>query len=342
MDCINVAINGFGRIGKIALNIIEELRISGKKIRVVAINSPSTNIDHIIYMLKYDSVYKSRYTSDITYFIKDGLEYINLNNTSANNILVHHCYSLADIDWGKSNVDIVIESSGAYKTINDAGEHLKQGAKKVIISAPSTDAPTFVYGVNHNNYDNTMKVISNASCTTNCLAPLVKVLNDNFIIEDALVSSVHSSTASQKIVDGSSKKDWRLGRSTLNNIIPTTTGAAKAVAQVIPELTGKITGLAYRIPIINGSLIDLTVRVKKIQIIKEIMNAIKNNNLDNTIEVTCDPIVSTDIIGNRLSCLVDSKAGIELNKNFYKIVAWYDNEYGYTSRLIDMIFHMMK
>jgi len=146
MDCINVAINGFGRIGKIALNIIEELRISGKKIRVVAINSPSTSIEHIIYMLKYDSVYKSRYTSDITYFIKDGLEYINLNNTSANNILVHHCYSLADIDWGKSNVDIVIESSGAYKTINDAGEHLKQGAKKVIISAPSTDAPTFVYG----------------------------------------------------------------------------------------------------------------------------------------------------------------------------------------------------
>jgi len=338
MVFINVAINGFGRIGKVALNIIEKLRLSGKEIRVVSINSPSSNIQHIIYMLKYDSVFQVLEKPNISYHTIDNLEYLKLNG---NDILIQHSYNLSEINWKICNVDVVIESSGAYTTVEKASQHLSSGAKKVIISAPSNDAPTFVYGVNHKGYKNNMDIISNASCTTNCLSPLIKVLNDYFVVEEALISSVHSSTASQNIVDGSSKKDWRLGRSTLNNIIPTTTGAAKAVAQVIPELEGRITGLAYRIPIINGSLIDLTVRVCNDTSYDEIMDVIKENNLDNTIVVTEDPIVSSDVIGNSYSCIVDKQAGIELNKNFFKIIAWYDNEYGYTSRLIDMIFHIM-
>jgi len=335
---INVAINGFGRIGKVALNIIENYRLIGKDIRVVAINSPSTSIEHIIYMLKYDSVYQNNTKYVIKHVKENGNDYINLNG---NKILIFKSYLVSEINWNIANADYIIESSGAYISIEKSSQHLVSGAKKVIISSPS-NAPTFVYGVNHNEYNNQMNVISNASCTTNCLAPLIKVLNDNFIVEEALVSSVHSSTASQHIVDGSSKKDWRLGRSTLNNIIPTTTGAAQAVSQVIPELQGKITGLAYRIPILNGSLIDLTVRLKKSTNYQEIMNTIETNNLDNTIMITNDPIVSSDVIGNKYSCVVDKQAGIELNEHFFKIIAWYDNEYGYTCRLIDMIFHINK
>lgn len=335
---INVAINGFGRIGKVALKIIEDYRLMGKDIRVVAINSPSTSIEHIVYMLKYDSVYQNNIKYVIKQIKENGNDYINLNG---NKILILKNYSITDINWNIAKADYIIESSGAYRNIEKASQHLVSGAKKVIISAPS-DSPTFVYGVNHHKYNNQMNIISNASCTTNCLAPLIKILNDSFIIEEALVSSVHSSTASQNVVDGSSKKDWRLGRSTLNNIIPTSTGAAQAVSEVIPELKGKITGLAYRIPIINGSLIDLTVRLKKNTSYQEIMNTIDNNNLDNTIMVTNDPIVSSDVISNKYSCIVDKQAGIELNENFFKIIAWYDNEYGYTSRLIDMIFYINK
>ena len=333
---LNIAINGFGRIGKVCLKIIEEYRLNGIDINVVAINSPSTTIEHIIYMLKYDSVYQSLKTNSIKHIEEDGKDYIELND---NKILLFRNYNVSEIDWSSVNANYIIESSGAYRTLNKAISHIESGAIKVIISAPS-DSPTFVYGVNHQDYKKEMNIISNASCTTNCLTPLIKIIDDNFGIEEALVSSVHSSTASQNIVDGSSKKDWRLGRSTLNNIIPTSTGAAKAVAQVLPNLKGKITGLAYRIPIINGSLIDLTVRVNKETSYQEIMDTIQKNNLNNTIIVSKDPIVSCDVIRNSHSCIVDEKAGIELNKNFYKIIAWYDNEYGYSCRLIDMILHM--
>ena len=333
---LNVAINGFGRIGKICLKIIEECRLNGIDINVVAINSPSTTIEHIIYMLKYDSVYQTLGKNNIKHIIEDGKSYIELNG---NKILLIREYDVSQINWETINANYIIESSGAYCTIDKAMYHIKSGAKKVIISAPS-DCPTFVYGCNHELYQKDMKIISNASCTTNCLTPLIKIIHDNFIVEEALVSSVHSSTASQNIVDGTSKKDWRLGRSTLNNIIPTSTGAAKAVAQVLPELEGKITGLAYRIPIINGSLIDLTVRVNKSTSYDEIMDIINKNNFNKTIMVTEDPIVSSDVIGNRFSCIVDKKAGIQLNNNFFKIVAWYDNEYGYSCRLIDMLIYM--
>ena len=333
---LNIAINGFGRIGKVCLKIIEEYRLNGLDINVVAINSPSTTIDHVIYMLKYDSVYQTLKKDSIKIITEDGKEYIELNG---NKILLFRSYNISEIDWKSVNANYIIESSGAYRTLDKALSHIKSGAKKVIITAPS-DSPTFVYGVNHQTYKKDMNIISNASCTTNCLTPLVKIIDDNFEVEEALVSSVHSSTASQNIVDGSSKKDWRLGRSTLNNIIPTSTGAAKAVAQVLPHLEGKITGLAYRIPIINGSLIDLTIRVKKDTNYQNIMNTIKANNLNQTIMVSEDPIVSCDVIRNKYSCVVDEKAGIELNKNFYKIIAWYDNEYGYSCRLIDMIMYM--
>ena len=269
---LNIAINGFGRIGKVCLKIIEEYRLNGIDINIVAINSPSTTIEHIIYMLKYDSVYQNLKKNNIKHITEYGKDYIELNG---NKILLFTSYNISEIDWSSVNANYIIESSGAYRTLDKVISHIESGAKKVIISAPS-DSPTFVYGVNHQDYQKEMNIISNASCTTNCLTPLIKIINDNFGVEEALVSSVHSSTASQNIVDGSSKKDWRLGRSTLNNIIPTSTGAAKAVAQVLPELEGKITGLAYRIPIINGSLIDLTVRVKKDTSYNEIMDIIKN------------------------------------------------------------------
>ena len=335
---LNIAINGFGRIGKISLRIIEQLRKEGMDIKVVAINSPSTTPEHISYMMKYDSVFHDSFIESINVISENQKDYIELNNSKIR--IIRH-YDLSQINWGELDANYIIESSGVYRTLDKAKLHLKQGAKKVIISAPS-DAPTFIYGVNHHQYNNNMDIISNASCTTNCLAPLIKILNDNFTVEEALVSSVHSSTASQNIVDGSSKKDWRLGRSTLNNIIPTATGAAKAVSQVLPELKGKITGLAYRIPLINGSLIDLTVRLKKSTNYQEIINTVKNNNLENTIKVNDDPIVSTDIIGEKFSCVVDGSGGIELNDHFYKILAWYDNEFGYTCRLIDMLLYMNK
>ena len=331
----NVAINGFGRIGKMALKIIEEYRLKGINIQVIAINSPSTSVEHLAYMLKYDSVHAS--FKDVDVLKENNKEYIILNKRK---ISLYRSYEVSKLNWKNLNVDFVIESSGAYTTLEKAHQHIISGAKNVIISAPS-DSPTFIFGINHQNYQKKMNITSNASCTTNCLAPLLKVLNDNFIIEEALMSSVHSSTASQNIVDGSTKKDWRLGRSTLNNIIPTSTGAANAVSQVLPILEGKITGLAYRIPIINGSLIDLTIRLKKNTSYLEIMDTIKKNNVNNTIIVTDDPIVSTDIIGTKYSCIVDSKAGIELNKNFFKIIAWYDNESGYTHRLVDMILFIL-
>lgn len=333
---LNIAINGFGRIGKISLRIIEELRNQGLDIQVVAINSPSTSPEHISYLIKYDSVFKNSFVNSIKIISENNNDYIELNN---NKIKIIRCYDLKQINWKEIGAEYIIESSGAYRTLEKSNLHIEQGAKKVIISAPS-DAPTFIYGVNHYDYDKNMNVISNASCTTNCLAPLIKILNDNFNVEEALVSSVHSSTASQNIVDGNSKKDWRLGRSTLNNIIPTSTGAAKAVSQVLPELKGKITGLAYRIPTINGSLIDLTVRLKKDTNYNDIMETIKSNDLCKTIKVNDDPIVSTDIIGEKYSCVVDKNGGIELNKNFFKLLAWYDNEYGYTSRMIDMLIYI--
>ena len=332
---LNIAINGFGRIGKNALKIIFEKRKLGLDINIVAINSPSTSIEHLIYLIKYDSVYKFDF-KNIDFKINDNDTYLLIEDQK---ILIYNSYDASKLNWRKVNADFIIESSGVYKTYDKAKIHLDNGAKKVIISAPA-DVPTFIYGVNHHLYNKNITIISNASCTTNCLAPLIKIIDDNFIVKEALVSSVHSSTASQKIVDGSSKKDWRLGRSTLNNIIPTSTGAAKAVSQVLPNLKGKITGLAYRVPIINGSLIDLTVSTEKSTSYQELINTIDKVNLYDTIRVSKDPIVSSDIINEKYSCVVDELAGIELNNNFFKIIAWYDNEYGYTNRLIDMIIYI--
>ncbi|KAJ6241126.1 glyceraldehyde-3-phosphate dehydrogenase-related [Anaeramoeba flamelloides] len=337
MSVVKLGINGFGRIGKIVARIIfSRAEKTGVKPKLVAINDPFMTLEYMAYLLKYDTTHGK---------FKGTIEVDKENSVLTVNGEAIQCYTkehnLRDpttIPWGKHDVDICMECTGVFRTIEKASLHIKGGAKKVIISAPSPDAPMFVKNVNHTNY-NGEKVISNASCTTNCLAPLSKVLHDNFGIVEGLMSTIHACTANQPIVDGITKKSFRDGRAGPWNIIPSTTGAAKAVGKVIPELDGKLTGMAFRVPTIDVSIVDLTVRLKKPATWEEITQTIKKaseNEFKGVIKYVTEQVVSSDFIGESCNCIFDSNAGIALNDNFVKLVAYYDNEWGFSERYVDL------
>jgi len=330
---IKVGINGFGRIGRIVYrNAVEH-----PDVEVVAVNDPFIEPKYAEYMLKYDSTHGNF----------KGTVSVEGNDLVVNGKKVKF-YSERDpanIPWSETGAYYVVESTGVFTTTEKASAHLKGGAKKVVISAPSADAPMFVMGVNEKEYKSDYAVVSNASCTTNCLAPLAKVINDKFTIIEGLMTTIHSYTATQKTVDGPSGKDWRGGRAAATNIIPSSTGAAKAVGKVIPELNGKLTGMSMRVPTQNVSVVDLTARIEKPASYDEIKEAIKaaaDGDLKGILAYTEDDIVSTDITGNPNSSIFDAKAGISLNKNFVKLVSWYDNEWGYSRRVLDLLAHMAK
>lgn len=328
---IKVGINGFGRIGR----LVFRASVERDNLDVVAINDPFISVDYMMYMLKYDSVH-GRFNGDVS--VKGDKLVVN-----GKEITVFQEMKPEDIAWGKAGADYIIESTGVFTTVDKANAHLKGGAKKVVISAPSNDAPMFVMGVNENAYKNDMNIVSNASCTTNCLAPLAKVINDNFGIVEGLMTTVHSTTATQKTVDGPSKKDWRGGRAACANIIPSSTGAAKAVGKVIPELNGKLTGMAFRVPTPNVSVVDLTCRLEKpasYEKIKEVMKKASEGDLKGILGYTEEDVVSTDFIHEYCTSVFDGKAGIALNDNFVKLIAWYDNEWGYSNKCLDLIEHM--
>jgi len=331
MNKIKIGINGFGRIGRLVFRAASK----NKNIQVVGIND-LIDTNYMSYMLKYDTTH-GRFDGSIS---------VNGNNLEVNgkNIRVTNEKDPSKLNWSEIEAEYVIESTGLFLTKDSAKGHIKSGAKKVIMSAPSKDdTPMFVMGVNNKQYKSDMDFVSNASCTTNCLAPLAKVLHDNFGIVSGLMTTVHATTASQKIVDGPSIKDWRGGRAAFTNIIPSSTGAAKAVGKVIPELDGKLTGMAFRIPIIDVSVIDLTVNLKSSTNYEEICLAMKNaseNDLKGIIGYTEEDVVSTDFIGDSRTSIFDAGAGIMLNEKFVKVVSWYDNEWGYSSKVVELIQHM--
>lgn len=302
---------------------------------VVAVNDPFIDVEYMIYMLKYDTAH-GRYNAKMEE--KDGKLIVN-----GKEIIVYNCMDPKEIPWKEAGAEYVLESTGLFTTMDKAAAHFNGGAKKVVISAPSADAPMFVMGVNHNTYTTDMKIVSNASCTTNCLAPLTKVINDNFGIIEGLMTTVHSQTATQKTVDGPSKKDWRGGRAASANIIPSSTGAAKAVGKVIPEMNGKLTGMSFRVPTIDVSVVDLTCRLEKPATYEEIKAAIKKaceNEMKGIMDYTEDDVVSSDFLTDAHTSIFDAKAGIALNDNFVKLVSWYDNEWGYSNKALDLIIHM--
>ena len=328
---VKIGINGFGRIGKLTF----QAALSKKEVEIVSINDPFVTADYMAYMLKYDTIH-GRFDGEIS--SEEGKLIIN-----GKEIKVYNEMEPKNIPWGKDGVDYVLECSGVFTTIEKANAHLEGGAKKVIISAPSKDAPMFVMGVNHREYNPEMNIISNASCTTNCLAPLAKVINDNFGIKDGLMTTVHSITATQKTVDGSSKKDWRGGRAASYNIIPSSTGAAKAVGKVIPSLDGKLTGMAFRVPTIDVSVVDLTCNLEKPTSYEAICEAVKKaseNEMKGVIEYVDDLVVSSDFIHDEHTSIFDAKAGIALTDTFVKLVAWYDNEWGYSNKLVDLAIYV--
>ncbi len=327
-----MGINGFGRIGR----LVFRAACTNPNVKVLGINDPFIDLDYMVYMLRYDSVH-GRFDGDIS--TKDGKLVVN-----GNAITVFACKDPAAIDWKGCGAEYVVESTGVFTTVEKAGAHLAGGAKKVIISAPSADAPMFVMGVNQEKYTSDMNVVSNASCTTNCLAPLAKVINDNFGIVEGLMTTIHATTGTQKTVDAPSNKDWRGGRAVLNNIIPSSTGAAKAVGKVIPALNGKLTGMAFRVPTLDVSVVDLTVRLEKpasYEAIKACVKAASESpELKGILGYTEDEVVSTDFIHESRTSVFDAKAGIALNDHFVKLVAWYDNEWGYSNKVVDLICHM--
>jgi len=333
MSIAKVGINGFGRIGRIVMrNAIEHGEAD-----VVAINDPFIDLEYMVYMFKYDSTH-GKFKGEVS--TKDGKLIVN-----GKTIDVYNEKDPASIPWGKSGADYVVESTGVFTTIEKAGLHLKGGAKKVVISAPSADAPMYVCGVNLDSYDPKHTVVSNASCTTNCLAPLAKIIHDEFTIVEGLMTTVHATTATQKTVDGPSAKDWRGGRGAAANIIPSSTGAAKAVGKVIPDLNGKLTGMSFRVPTADVSVVDLTCRIEKPATYDEIKAVVKKASegaYKGIMAYTEDDVVSTDFIGDTASSTFDAKAGISLNKNFVKLVSWYDNEYGYSRRVVDLLCFMNK
>ena len=323
---IKIGINGFGRIGRLVMRIAAQR----ENIQVVAIND-LLDADYLAYMLLYDSVHGKF----------DGSVEVLHDNLIVNGkeIRITSQRNPEELNWDAIDVDFVIECTGIFTTQEKANLHIKGGAKKVIISAPSADAPMFVMGVNHYELKATDRVFSNASCTTNCLGPIAKVLHDNFEITDGLMTTIHAATATQKTVDSPSLKDWRGGRAALHNIIPSSTGAAKAVGKVIPSLNGKLTGMAFRVPTMDVSVVDLTVNIKKSATFEEICEVMKNaskNELKGVLGYTEDAVVSQDFIGETCTSVFDAKAGIALTDNFIKVVAWYDNEYGYSSKIVDL------
>jgi glyceraldehyde 3-phosphate dehydrogenase len=329
MACIGI--NGFGRIGRLVLRAA-----MAKGAKVVAVNDPFIDLDYMVYMFKYDSTH-GQYKGEVA--AVDGKLVVD-----GNAITVFSERDPAAIPWGSVGATYVVESTGVFTTLEKAGAHHKGGAEKIVISAPSADAPMFVMGVNEGSYNPDMKIVSNASCTTNCLAPLAKVINDNFGIVEGLMTTVHAVTATQKTVDGPSGKDWRGGRGAGQNIIPSSTGAAKAVGKVIPELNGKLTGMAFRVPTPDVSVVDLTVRLQKEATYQEICNKMKEASQEGAMKgilgYTEDMVVSTDFLGDNRSSIFDAKAGIQLSSTFVKLVSWYDNENGYSNRVIDLINHM--
>ncbi len=327
-----IGINGFGRIGRLVLRASIE-----RGGQVVAVNDPFIGLDYMVYMFKYDSTH-GRFKGEVK--AEDGHLVVN-----GNKIAVFSERDPKAIPWAKAGAEYVVESTGVFTTIEKASAHLEGGAKKVIISAPSADAPMYVCGVNLDAYDPSHKVVSNASCTTNCLAPLAKVIHDNFEIVEGLMTTVHATTATQKTVDGPSGKLWRDGRGAAQNIIPAATGAAKAVGKVIPALNGKLTGMAFRVPVANVSVVDLTVRLGKPATYDQIKAKVKEaaapgGSLHGILGYTEDDVVSSDFIGDNHSSIFDAQAGIPLNDKFVKLISWYDNEFGYSSRVIDLIKYM--
>ncbi len=324
---IKIGINGFGRIGRLAFRIATQR----ENIQVVGIND-LLDVDYLAYMLKYDSVHGQ---FDGTVDVKDGKLIVN-----GNEVRISAERNPEDLKWDEIGAEYVIEATGLFTTKETAGKHLKAGAKKVIISAPSSDAPMFVMGVNHKELKADEQVFSNASCTTNCLAPIAKVLHDNFEITDGLMTTIHATTATQKTVDGPSLKDWRGGRAALHNIIPSSTGAAKAVGKVIPSLNGKLTGMSFRVPTMDVSVVDLTVNLGKSASYDEICKAMKDaseGELKGILGYTEDMVVSQDFVGEPRTSVFDAKAGIALTDKFVKVVSWYDNEYGYSTKILDLL-----
>ena len=332
MNKIKVGINGFGRIGR----MVFRNSMNHPEIEIVGIND-LCSADYLAYLLKYDTMH-GKFDGEVSY--------------EGNNLVVngkkYPCFcekNAADLPWGEVGAEYIIESTGAYNSTEKASAHLLNGAKKVVLSAPSKDSvtPTFVMGVNHRTYSPEMDVVSNASCTTNCLAPMTKVINDTFGIRQALMSTIHSATAKQKAVDSRAGRDWRTGRSILGNIIPSSTGAAKAVGEVIPELKGRMTGMSFRVPTNDVSVVDLTARLKQPATYEDICIAMRNaakNSMRGIITCTTDQLVSSDLTGFPETCIFDETAGIMLDNNFVKLIAWYDNEWGYANKLLDLIAHM--
>lgn len=334
MSKVKIGINGFGRIGR----IVFRESFNRDNIEVVAIND-LLEVDHLAYLLKYDSVH-GRFNGKVE--VKDGQLYVN---DKFIRVTAERDPKLIKWDDKNVDVDIVAECTGIFTTLATAQAHIDGGAKKVVISAPSADAPMFVMGVNHMDAKASDTIVSNASCTTNCLAPLAKVIHDNFGIEEGLMTTIHATTATQLTVDGPSKKDFRGGRSALLNMIPSSTGAAKAVGKVIPDLNGKLTGMSMRVPTADVSAVDLTVKVAKETSYEEIMKVLKNaseTSMKGILGYTEDDVVSQDFISDPRTSIVDAKAGIGLNSTFFKLVSWYDNEYGYSSKLIDLAVHISK
>lgn len=331
---IKVGINGFGRIGRL---VFRAAVAQPEKFEIVGINDPFIDPDYMVYMTKYDSMH-GRFDGEVS--AKDGKLVVN-----GKEIAVYDKMNPSEIPWAACGAEYVVESTGVFTTTEKASAHLQAGAKKVVISAPSADAPMFVMGVNQDKYTTDMNVVSNASCTTNCLAPLAKVINDNFGIVDGLMTTVHSTTATQKTVDGPSKKDWRGGRAAAGNIIPSSTGAAKACALVIPEVKGKLTGMAFRVPTLDVSVVDLTVKLAKPTTYEEICAKIKEASegaMAGILGYTDELVVSSDFYSDARTSIFDAKAGIMLNETFVKLVSWYDNEWGYSNKVLELIKHMNK
>jgi len=330
-----VAINGFGRIGRLVMRA----SLLHSEVEVVAINEPSMDLSYMVYQFKYDSTH-GNFKGDVHH--ADGKLVIN-----GHKISVYQEKEPSKIPWKSHDVDVVIESTGVFTTAVKCQAHIDAGAKRVIITAPSDDAPMFVMGVNEKTYDPSVKILSNASCTTNCLAPLAKVIHQKYGIVEGLMTTVHAVTATQKTVDGPATggKDWRSGRGAAQNVIPASTGAAKAVGKVIPELNGKLTGMAFRVPVPDVSVVDLTARLEKPATYKEICDTIKHaseNEYKGIIAYTEDEVVSSDFITDVHSCVFDAKAGIALNDKFVKLIAWYDNEWGYSNRVVDLTVYVAK
>lgn len=330
---IKVGISGFGRIARVVIRAAMDM----PEIEIAGINVRNADLEYMVYMLKYDTTF-GRFPKSLDKYdeglIIDGKKVPVYSQTEAVNI-----------PWKECGAEYIVEATGAYVTTEKSMDHIKAGAKKVIISAPAKDkvTPTFVYGVNHNEYKPDMQVISNASCTTNCLAPLAKVIEDNWVIKEGLMSTIHSATAKQKVVDARSMKDWRTGRSVFGNVIPSTTGAAKAVGLVIPSLQGKLTGISYRVPTANVSVVDLNVVLEKPTSYAEICEKVKEASetcMKGVLEYVDDEVVSSDFVGDPCTSIFDAREGIELNDHFFKFIAFYDNEFGYSSKILEMIKHI--